>query len=73
MDELLDELRAMRVTVVVSMVGELRRDNAWAQWMPLLAQVQAAITAVVELQAIEAGGEDCTGGVPQAAQSARGA
>ncbi len=54
MDDLLDELRAMRVTVVVSMVGELRHDKPWAAWMPLLCQVQTAIQAVEALQAIEA-------------------
>ncbi len=73
MDELLDKLHEMRAMTVVSMVGAQRHDSGWASWMPLLAQVQTAITAVEALQAIEAEGEDCARGVAHAAQSARGA
>ena len=73
MDDLLDKLHEMRFVTIATMAGELAKDEGWAQWMTLLCQIQTSIQAIEALQEIEAEGEDCARGVPQAAQSARGA
>ena len=55
MSDLIAKLREMRATTVKRIAGELARDEAWASWLPLLAQVEVAIRAV---EAVEAEGED---------------
>ena len=46
MAELAARLRAMRAELVETMAGALAADGDWHAWLPLLAQVQAAIQAV---------------------------
>ena len=46
MPELITHLRAMRAELVERMVSELATEGDWLTWVPLLAQVQAAIRAV---------------------------
>ena len=46
MPELIAHLRAMRAELVETMAGALASDGDWHAWLPLLAQVEAAIRAV---------------------------
>ena len=36
----------MRASTVKTMTDELARDEGWASWLPLLAQIEVAIRAV---------------------------
>ncbi len=46
MPELAARLRAMRAELVERMAGALAAEGDWHVWLPLLAQVQAAVRAV---------------------------
>ena len=46
MDDLIAKLRAMRADLVGIMANEVAADREVHSWLPLLAQIQAAIRAV---------------------------
>ena len=46
MDELITRLRARRAELVETMAREIAAEGDWHCWLPLLAQVEAAIRAV---------------------------
>ena len=59
MSELAARLRVLRAELVETMAGALAGDGDWHGWLPLLAQVEAAIRAVeavMEERELEADG-----------------
>ena len=46
MDELIARLKTQRAELVETMAKDLAAEENWGTWLPLLAQVQAAIRAV---------------------------
>ncbi len=55
MPELIAELRALRSELVETMAREITAEGDWHAWLPLLAQVEAAIRAVEAVMEERAG------------------
>ena len=57
--ELITSLKTQRAELVATMANEIAAEGAWHAWLPLLAQVEAAIRAVeavMEERELEADG-----------------